>query len=447
MESEILIEKMEFPNKGIGYYNGEKVAVPFALTGQRVLVRLKKKRRAYIGILLKLLEPGPAETDPQCRYFGSCGGCAYRSLPYEEELSIKENMVMDILAAEGIDGFTYEGIVSAPGLEGYRNKMEFSFGDEVKDGPLALGVRKRNSRYEVADAGDCGIIDGDYRRILTETLNFFQKSGEPYYRKISHEGVLRHLVIRKGFFTGEILVNLVTTSGLKTDLEPFAEIIESLSLEGRLTGLLHTVNDSPSDTVKADKLRILRGRDYFMERIHGLDFKISAFSFFQTNSSGAERLYQTVLDFAEEAGVETVWDLYCGTGTIAQLMAKKAGNVVGIELVEEAAEAAAENARLNGLSNCSFIAGDVLKIIDQVSSKPDLIILDPPREGAHPKALDKIIGFGAENIIYVSCKPTSLARDLKEFITRGYEIKRLKCNDMFPRTYHVETVVLLRRLI
>jgi 23S rRNA (uracil-5-)-methyltransferase RumA len=333
-------------------------------------------------------------------------------------------------------------IASSPNEKGYRNKMEFSFGDEEKGGELALGMRKRDSFYEVVNVANCQIVDSDYQMILTTVKDYFKAKGATFYHKNKHEGMLRHLVVRKSAKTGQILINLITSSQITVDISDFVATLCGLQLKGSIVGILHTINDSIADIVKADELRVLYGQDYFMEELLGLKFKVSVFSFFQTNSLGAERLYSIAREFVGETNDKVLFDLYCGTGTIAQIMSPTCKKVIGIELVEEAVEAAKENAKLNGITNCEFIAGDVLKKIDELDVKPDIIILDPPREGIHPKAIGKIIDFGAEKLIYVSCKPTSLARDLEVFEANGYKVEKVKCMDMFPGTVHVETVVL-----
>ena len=339
---------------------------------------------------------------------------------------------------------SWEGIVPAPSETGYRNKCEFSFGDEEKDGDLALGMRKRMSYYEVVTLKDCNIVDADYLRIIEGTLQFFQERKVPFYHKARHDGSLRHLVVRKGAATGEILINLVTSSEVPFSVEEFKDMLLGLELDGSVCGILHSVNDGLADVVKSDEMRLLYGRDFFMEKLFDLEFKVSVYSFFQTNSAGAEKLYSIVKEFAGDVADKTVFDLYCGTGTIGQIMAEAGSKkVIGIELIEEAVVAANENAKRNHLENCTFLAGDVLKMVDELEERPDLIIVDPPRDGIHPKAIGKIIAFGAPEIVYVSCKPTSLARDLEIFQQEGYQVERVKLMDMFPRTVHVETVVLL----
>ena len=300
------------------------------------------------------------------------------------------------------------------------------------------------SYYEVVTLKDCNIVDADYLRIIEGTLQFFQERKVPFYHKARHDGSLRHLVVRKGAATGEILINLVTSSEVPFSVEEFKDMLLGLELDGSVCGILHSVNDGLADVVKSDEMRLLYGRDFFMEKLFDLEFKVSVYSFFQTNSAGAEKLYSIVKEFAGDVADKTVFDLYCGTGTIGQIMAEAGSKkVIGIELIEEAVVAANENAKRNHLENCTFLAGDVLKMVDELKERPDLIIVDPPRDGIHPKAIGKIIAFGTPEIVYVSCKPTSLARDLEIFQQEGYLVERVKLMDMFPRTVHVETVVLL----
>ena len=452
-----IVEKTEFPNRGIIKAEDRRVTVKNALPGQKIRYRLKKLRKGTgEGLLLEVLEPSPVETEPVCPHFGSCGGCIFQSLPYEEQLRLKESQLRELLDAAVQEPYAFEGVKESPRRLAYRNKMEFSFGDAFKDGPLALGMHKRGGFYDIVTTDCCQIIDEDYRRILACTLEYFQEQGLPFYHRLRHTGYLRHLLVRKGARTGEILVDLVTTTQLAEGQEAggaseremetaWAERLRALELDGRIVGILHTYNDSLADVVQNDRTEILWGRGYFYEELLGLRFKISPFSFFQTNSLGAEVLYSTAREYIGETKDRVIFDLYSGTGTIAQILAPVAAKVVGVEIVEEAVEAARVNAQLNGLSNCSFIAGDVLKVVDELQEKPDLIVLDPPRDGIHPKALQKIIDFGVERIVYISCKPTSLARDLELLQGRGYRVEKAVGVDMFPWTGNVETVVLLSK--
>ena len=524
---EAKVERVDFPNKGIAQTGEGTVIVKNCLPGQKVKLSVNKVRKGKAeGRLIEVIEKSPLETGLPCSHFGVCGGCTYLSLPYDEQLKIKEGQVKRLLdsvlnAQKG--EWTWEGIKGSPVAYEYRNKMEFSFGDEVKNGPLSLGMHKRGSFYDVVTVDDCRIVDGDYRLILETVRAYFAERNIGFYHKLTHKGYLRHLLVRKASGTGEILVALVTTSqvtdkgsvenieqsksGKSIDgirqglygeslgdieqspdtaistiedslcraeetqgtsvsakafydyteeqlLEGFLESLLSLEREGKLSGcfagVLHIVNDSQADVVKSDRTDVLYGQDYFYEELLGLRFKISVFSFFQTNSHSAEVLYETARKYVGDLELDdsgkpesVVYDLYSGTGTIAQLMAPVAKKVIGVEIVEEAVEAARQNAAENGLKNCEFIAGDVLKVLEDITEKPDLIILDPPRDGIHPKALPKIISYGVDRIVYISCKPTSLVRDLEVFLENGYQVKKAVAVDQFPWTANVETVVSL----
>ena len=467
------VVRVDFPNKGIVCVGEETAVVKNSLPGQKVKFSVNKVRKGKAeGRLLEVTEKSPLETGRTCSLFGLCGGCTYLSLPYEEQLKVKEEQVkrlLDSVLNKQEEHWTFEGIKGSPKAYEYRNKMEFSFGDEYKDGPLALGMHKRGSFYDIVTVADCEIVDADYRLILQTVRDYFARAKVSFFHRMSHEGYLRHLLVRKASRTGEILVALVTTSqdpwqgetavegnlnALDADrlIAGFKELLLSLEQDGKLigkfAGILHITNDSIADVVQSDHTELLYGQEYFYEELLGLKFKISTFSFFQTNSYSAEVLYQTARDYVGDLGGsdKTVFDLYSGTGTIAQLMAPAAGKVIGVEIVEEAVEAAKKNAAANGLDNCEFIAGDVLKVLDEVKEKPDMIILDPPRDGIHPKALPKIIAYGVEHIVYISCKPTSLVRDLEVFLENGYRVDKAVAVDQFPWTANVETVVLLSQL-
>ena len=453
------VERVDFPNKGIAVTDdGDRVIVKNTIPGQKVeFVVNKVKHQRAEGRLMEVIEKSPLETEEPCPHFGMCGGCTYQTVPYEKQLDMKltqvKKLISDAIGTEKEAGYEFIGIHGSPKKSEYRNKMEFSFGDEYKDGPLALGMHKRGSFYDLVTVSDCQIVDEDFRTILKATLDYFSKNNIPYFHRATHKGYLRHLLVRKATKTGEIIVDLVTstqTEGFNEEelLAGFRYELLTRHYDGRFKGVLHTKNDSVADVVKNEGTEVLYGDSYFYEELLGLKFKITPFSFFQTNSLGAEVLYETAREFIlgddkDSLNGKTVYDLYSGTGTIAQLMAPVCKEVVGVEIVEEAVCAAKENAALNGLDNCKFIAGDVLKVLDEIEEKPDYIILDPPRDGIHPKAIGKIIEYGVENMVYISCKPTSLARDLQIFMARGYRVEKICCVDMFPNTYHVETVVLL----
>jgi len=380
-----------------------------------------------------------------CEHFGRCGGCKYLNIPYDEELAIKETTLREDLAEYAS---LLETLHPAPSPTAYRNKMELAFGDEGKDGRLALGMRKQRSFYEVATPTDCVLICDDFKKIITHVLEYFRASGEAFYHRKRHIGALRHLVLRRGEFTGEILLNLSTTSTLTTPLAPLVDALQKLNLDGKIVGFLHSVNDGVADAVKNENVSLLFGRDYYNEEICGLKFKVSAFSFFQTNSAGAEYLYGIVCDHAlgeRYKGGHIAYDLYCGTGTIAQIISSHFDKVLGIELVEDAIKAAKDNAALNGITNCSFYAGDVLNVIQSHYATPDVVVVVPPRDGLHPKALPHILALNAPTLIYVACKPKSLTRDLALLTAAGYKVETIEGMDMFPRTPHMEAIALLRR--
>lgn len=437
--------RTEFPNKGIIDIEGQKVIVKNALEGQVVRFSINKKRRDKVeGRLLEVIEPSPLEQPAACKHFGICGGCRYQNLSYEQQLDLKKRQVEELIEKNGLS-FDIENIYGSPITEGYRNKMEFTFGDEEKDGPLALGMHKKNSFYDIVTLDDCRIVDPDFNVLLQAILKYFKEKGETYFHKIRHEGFLRHLVMRRSVKTGDILINLVTTTQSQLDESEFVNMILAQKIDGKVVGILHTLNDNLADVVQSDETKTLYGQDYFYEYLYNMRFKISPFSFFQTNTLGAEVLYDKVREYVGETKDKLIYDLYTGTGTIAQMLASVASKVVGVEIVEEAVEAAKKNAVDNHLDNCEFIAGDVLKVVDNLTQKPDILVLDPPRDGIHPKALRKIINFNVDEMVYVSCKPTSLMRDLLVFREAGYEVKRCCLVDMFPGTVHVETVVLLSK--
>ncbi len=474
-----VIEKVDFPNKGRVFLDGETVTVKNGIPGQSVRACVNKKRGKNLEArLIEVIEPSPLEKRaPLCRNFPACGGCMYQTMTYEDQLEMKKNQLKELLdaaiaaggqrldagteaesGAEMASGteaacgapnaYAFDGMIPSPEETGYRNKMEFSFGDAYKGGPLSLGLHRKGSTYDVLTTDDCKIVHEDFCKILRCVLDYFTEFPAPFYQKVRHEGYLRHLLLRRSFASGELLVNLVTTSQGAYDLQPLVRrllALEADGLSGRIAGILHIINDSPADVVKSDEMRVLYGRDHIFETVLGLKFKITPFSFFQTNTPGAERLYSAVRRYIGETRDRVIFDLYSGTGTIAQILAPVAKKVIGVEIVDEAVAAARVNAELNGLDNCTFLAGDVLKVLDEIEEKPDAIVLDPPRDGIHPRALKKIIDYGAERIIYISCKPTSLARDLGPLLGAGYRVERMCFVDLFAQTVHAETVVLMTR--
>lgn len=460
-----IVERIDYPNKGIVRLDGitdesgepVSVLVKRVLPGERIRLRLKKKRRGrWEGEKIETITPGPDACEPVCPHAADCGGCAYQGLTYEAQLTLKEEQVTALLdqalREAGEDGLSarWEGLRPSPSQTDYRNKMEFTFGDAYKDGPLALGLHKRGAFHDIVTADGCRICDPDFSRILRVTLDFFAEKKIPFYHRMRHDGYLRHLLLRKGLHTGEILIDLVTADGVpKLLLEEWKErLLTAAQTEGTITGILHTRNDRLGDVIEDQGTTVLYGQAHFADQVLGLGFTITPFSFFQTNTAGAEVLYGITREYLSDVTGKRVYDLYSGTGTIAQILAPAAGEVIGVEIVPEAVEAAKENAAGNGLSNCRFLCGDVFEVLDSqtdLGEAPDVIVLDPPREGVRPQALKKILGYQAERIVYVSCQITSLARDLPLMLAAGYRLTRAAGVDMFPYTTNVETVAVFCR--
>lgn len=443
---EFEVDKMEFGGTSVSMYGNREIHMKGGISGQKVKAAVKRTRSGKADVkMIELLENSPMETQTPCKHFGECGGCSILSVPYEKQLEIKERQVMDLFLNQDIFGFKFEGIESSPQDKLYRNKMEYTFGDEMKDGPLTLGLHKKGRHIDILTVDGCLLVDEDFIKVLTSTVEYFNEKQLPYYRTVNHKGYLRNLVVRKGINTNELMVNIVTSSQEDFDMTEYKDMLLNLGTEAEIVSILHTVNDGLADAVQCDELRVLHGRDYINEELLGLKFTISPFSFFQTNTKGAEKLYSIAREFVGDHENKVVFDLYSGTGTIGQVMAGAASKVYGIELIEEAVVAANKNAKLNGLTNCEFIAGDVSKTVKNLKEKPDLIIVDPPRPGVHKDAIRDISNFGSKEIVYISCNPKTLVLDLVEFKNYGYEVEKVKCMDMFPNTPHVETIVKLKK--
>ena len=443
---EFEIGSMEFGGESSTLIGKRKVKMKGGIIGQKVKAIVKKARSEKAEVkLLEVVENSPIETEETCAHFGQCGGCSILSVPYEKQLEIKSEQVLKLFEEQDIRGFEFLGIEGSPDERVYRNKMEYTFGDEVKGGPLTLGMHKKGRHLDIITVDDCRLVDEDFIKVLTSTVEYFGQKELPYYRINSHQGFLRNLVVRKGVNTNQLMVNIVTTTQIDFDMTEYKDMILNLGTKAEVVSILHTINDGLADAVNCDELRVLHGRDYIEEVVLDLRFKISPFSFFQTNTKGAEKLYTIAREFVGDHEGKVLFDLYSGTGTIGQVMASAAKQVYGIELIEEAVVAANQNAKLNGLDNCEFIAGDVAKVVKNLEAKPDLIVVDPPRPGVHKDAIRDISGFGANEIVYISCNPRTLVLDLKGFEAYGYKVEKVKLMDMFPNTPHCETAVKLKK--
>lgn len=402
------------------------------------------------------MEDFKVDTEVICPHSAFCGGCIHQGVPYEKQLAEKEREVLQLLEEKGVTPDRIDAIEGCPSQYGYRNKMEYTFGDFSKDGEMTLGMHRKKNFMSIVTVDQCQLVDPDFNVILAAVLEFCREREYTFYHKKRHQGLLRNLIVRKGVRTGELLVNIVTSSEPGFAEEEFVAMLQGLSLQNTLVGVLRTFNDSLADAVICQELKVLWGRDYYVEKILGLTFRVSAFSFFQTNVEAVERLYSEALALVDSFEGKTAFDLYCGTGTISQVLALRAAKVLGIELVEEAVDAARENAAANGLTNCRFLAGDVFAVLQDISEKdvsekdvseqPDVIVVDPPRVGIQPKALDKIISYGVPEIVYISCNPKTLVDNLKYMEYYGYHCTYLKPFDNFPMTKHTECICLISKL-
>ena len=451
-----IVEKAVYPNQGIVRGpEGEKIYIKGVVPGQRVSFRITKKRETHLlAKLIDVIERSSEETEEtDCAAFPECGGCLYQYLPYEKQLQLKEVQLQELLRPCLSEETVYDGILASPHPFSYRNKVEFSFGNDRIGGPLHLGFHKRGTTYDILMGDTCTIVHEDVRAVARTVWEYCVEKGMSHYHKTQNTGYLRHLLVRRSERSGELLVCLVTTSELEHDFGPLCGKLLSLKQREepvRFAGILHGINDLPADTVQYQKAEILYGTDFLTDELLGLTFKISVFSFFQTNTGGAEVLYRQVRSYlrnflAESGRKPVIYDLYSGTGTIAQIVSSEASEVYAVEIVKEAVQAAEENAVINKIGNCTFLCGDVLQKVDEIGARPDFIILDPPSDGIAPKALQKIIKFDVPKMIYISCKATSFVRDMVTLRDAGWKVERYAFCDLFPQTPHIETICLLSR--
>lgn len=445
---ELDIVGINFNGEGYGELNGEKYFVKSCIPGQKVMVRfIKKKSGRNICKLIECIKDSEISITPICEKFGTCGGCTYLNLSYDDQIKFKEEGMKNLLSEWNIEYKTFKGIAKSPKVFEYRNKMEFSFGDEFKGGELELGLHKKGNPFSIVPTYSCHLISNDFREIMKCTVKYFREVGALPYKLKNHEGYLRNLILRDG--RDEIMVCLVTSSQNNFDLTAFKDELISLRLDKKIGGIVHVISDSLSDAIDPKEVNILYGNDYICEEIFGLKFKLNLFSFFQTNTEGMKILYDKIRDNIKNSvsiddGI--ILDLYCGIGTIGQVISSCIKNkVIGIEIVKDAVIMARDNSKLNNL-DCEFIEGDVTDTINNIQDKISFIIVDPPRAGIMEKGVKNICKFNVENIIYVSCNPKTLVEDLKVFLNYGYKVETIECVDMFPNTYHVECVVLMTKV-
>lgn len=439
-ELELRVDRLAYGGHGVARLNGFVVFVRRGLPGDLVRARVTRVKRSHAeATVLAVVEPGHDRVEPVCEHFGECGGCRFQDLAYEAQLDAKADHVRDALERiGGLTGFDLEPAVPAADLYGYRNKLEYSFA-QTAHGP-ALGFHRAGRWNEVLEVRRCWLTS-DLGNAVRDTVRDWARSTDLLaYDQESNTGYLRHLVVREGRNTGQVLVTLVTASG---PLPAQDRLVDSLRRFPQVRSIHWAVNDRPAEVTQLPT-RLLWGGDAIEEEFLGLRFRVRPTAFMQTNTRMAERLYGLAIEYAALAGSETVYDLYCGTGTIALCLARQALTVWGIELSEEAVACAIENASLNGISNVAFFAGDVGDAVEELvprAGRPDVVVVDPPRAGVPGKALRKIAALGASRIVYVSCNPATLAGNAKQLVGElDYRLERVRPVDMFPHTPHVEAV-------
>ena len=464
-EIELVVENLSFGGKGLARVNGLVVFVDRTIPGQRVLVRITRKKSSYAEArVLAVLEDSPQAIAPRCTHFGTCGGCLWQNLPYEEQLKVKRDMVWECLAHIG--GLLHDVVLPAlpsPQIYYYRNKMEYSFAtrrwlsqEEIdrnnleKPRNFALGLHVKRFYDRVLDIEECHLQSPLSVAILKLVRRFALASGLPPYNTFDHTGFWRFLVVRDSKHTGQILVELITAPDRST-ASPIEQLASLLLAEiPEITTLVHGVSAKKAQIASADTQEVISGPGYIEERFGDLQFRISSGAFFQTNSRAGKILVDQVLAGCALTGPEVVWDLYCGTGTMAIGLASGARKVIGFELNQEAVTDAKINARLNGIDNCEFVMGDLVGLLNNPSAlieqygDPDIVVTDPPRAGMHPSVIKQLVALAPPRIVSVSCNPATLARDLK-MLTEKYRLLRVQPVDMFPHTPHIEAVAVLER--
>ncbi|HEY3765291.1 MAG TPA: 23S rRNA (uracil(1939)-C(5))-methyltransferase RlmD [Gaiellales bacterium] len=442
-EIELVIDRLAYGGRGVARHGELVVFVARALPGDRVRARVTKFKRRYAEArAIELLEPGPGRVEPRCAHFGICGGCAWQDLDYSEQVRHKHAQVVDAIERlGGFEGVVPEPMVAARDLYGYRNKVEYSW-SATPDGP-ALGYHQLGRWDRLIAVEHCHIASdagNDVRRAFVE---WARATDLQAYDQRSGAGFLRHLVVREGGGTGELMAVLVTAPGDIPDVERLAGL-----LPPALVGVVHAVNSGVAEISTGLEQSTLLGRDWFAERIGGLEFRVSAGAFMQTNTVMAERLYAIAIEFAELGPDDIVWDLYCGAGAIGLLAARRAAAVYGIEISAESIAGARHNAERNGIANAEFLAGDVAMSVRPLlerAPRPDVAFVDPPRSGLTPKAVRRVLELAPQRLVYVSCNPTTFAPNARQLVDGGYTLERVVPLDMFPHTPHIECVALLRR--
>jgi len=439
------IDSLAYGGNGVARLNGFVVFVRRGLPGDTVRARVTKVKRSHAeAIAVEVVEAGAERVEAPCVHYPACGGCRFQDLAYERQLEAKAGQVADAMARiGGFGGLELEPAVPAESAFHYRNKLEYSF-TETEAG-VGLGLHRAGRWDEVLDIQKCWLTTDVGNGIRNAVREWARAEGLTVYDQATHEGYLRHLVVREGRNTAQALVVLVTAPGR---LDGEERLVETLQRFAEVRSVYHAVNDRPAETTNVPG-KLLWGEDAIEEEILGLRFRVRPNAFLQTNTAMAEVLYSLALEYAGLTGEETVYDLYCGTGTIGLSLARQALTVWGVEVSEESVACAIENAELNGITNTAFFAGEVGDSIEELherAGKPDVVVVDPPRAGLSGKALRRIARLEPARIVYVSCNPTTLAGNAKDLVgEHGYRLERVRPVDMFPHTPHIESVALFVR--
>ncbi len=452
---ELEIMDLAYGGKGLAKPDGFPVFVDRSLPGDMVLVKIVKKKKSWAeGKLIQILKPSPLRQEGRCRYCNYCGGCRWQQLAYEVQLAYKKNHVKESIEHIGrLKGVLVQEVIPSDSIFEYRNKMEFScscqrwllpeeLADETILKDFGIGLHVPGTFDKVIDIQQCEIMPALGNRIVEDVRAFIKASGLPAYHFRNHEGFWRFLMLRHSVAFDQWMVNIVTRDLNREVVSHLGKILAEKYPEIR--SIVNNITDAKSGVSTGKQEILIHGQEYIQEKIGGFLFEISANSFFQTNTRSCEKLYAKVAEYAGLTGTETVLDLYSGTGTIPIWLSKDARMVYGIEIVPSAVVDARKNARLNHIENCEFLEGDIREVLPKLGQIPDVIIIDPPRVGMHKDVVSQVLAIHPERIVYVSCNPATLARDL-EMLCPGYEVLEITPVDMFPHTYHIESVALLKR--
>ncbi|MFQ5829757.1 MAG: 23S rRNA (uracil(1939)-C(5))-methyltransferase RlmD [Candidatus Methylomirabilia bacterium] len=457
-ELSLTIDDLAFGGEGVGRVNGYVVFVRGGIPGDRLRVKLLQARPRFgRGVIVRVEEPSPHRVEARCPYFGQCGGCRLQHMGYPAQLSFKAKQVTDcLMRIGGLSEIVVHPIIGAPELYGYRNKMEFTVAGGAagagapgvdRDGQAAVVGLHEADRYDVVLGIEKCLLQSDTLNVLlSEVRGYIRERRLPVYDEESGEGLLRFLMLREGKRTGEAMVNVVTSTPALSELTPLAERLRAR--EPRTASVLLNVNPKRASVAVGVEEHVLEGRDHIRESLGGLSFQISANSFFQTNTLQAERLFALVEESVALTGEETVVDLYSGTGAISLLLARRCRWVYGIEVAQTAVDDAVRNAKDNGIANCTFLAGEVRFVLPRLLAqglRGEVVVADPPRAGFHPKAVKALLTLAPERIVYISCNPSTMARDLSALHSGGYRVAWVQPIDMFPHTPHIEAVAVLGR--